>query len=284
MPLSQLAVSGKIAWSLLGNSSSPYPNAKTGPLSEIFNVLSPSLTTWTQLFSQEYVIFVAAPSGLAATLSTTTGTLTIGTPYYWTITATAPSNGTTVETTKSNQVTVTPTSGHQSATLTWPQVSQATGYKIYRTTTSGTYTTPALVATITSGSTLTYTDTGTAVATGAPPGSLQADFYEFALNSFTNGIGETVTPGHLFALELSLTGGTGATCLLTPGNTNGLAALFSGTTPGIFIPVSSQGGGLLLTGGTDYGGVVIDGTHNSLRFTNAGSGNLTASVVAVVGP
>lgn len=283
MPLSQLSLSGKISWSLLGTNNPFNAPAKAGPASSVFNVLSPTLTAWTQVFAQQYVIFVVAPSGLSAALAAG-GTLTVSTPYYYVITATATTNGSPTETTKSNEVTVTPTSGNQSAKLTWPQVSQATGYKIYRSTTSGTYTTPALIATIASGTTLTYTDTGGAVATGAPPGALPNNYAEFALNSFTNEIGEAVTPGHLFALQLSLAGGTGATCLLTPGNTNGLAALFSGTTPGLNVPVSSQGGGLLLTGGSDYGGFVIDGTHNSLRITDAGSGNLTASVVAVVGP
>lgn len=283
MPLSSLALSAKAAWQFQGGSN-PFGPAKQGPSSVVFNVLGPSLATWAQLFAQQYVIFVAAPSGLAAALASG-GSLTVSTPYYYVITATATTGGSGAETTKSNEVTVTPTTGHQSAVLTWPQVSQATGYKIYRSTTSGTYTTPALLATITSGATLTYTDTGTAVGTGAPPASLPNNYVEFALNSFTNLIGESVTPGHLLALELSLEGGSGATCLLTPGNTNGLAALFSGTSPGLYVPVSTQGGGLLLMPGPDSTGIaVIDSTHNTFRLTNGGTGNLTADVVAVVGP
>ena len=53
--------------------------------------------------------------------------------------------------------------------LTWPQITSATGYKLYRSATAGTYGASSLRATIASGATLTYTDDGSATGSGTPP-------------------------------------------------------------------------------------------------------------------
>jgi hypothetical protein len=102
---------------------------------------------------------IAAPAGLAVTASGTGGTLAAGT-YFWVVTATN-ANG---ETLKSNEVQATVTGATSSAALTWSSVDGATGYKIYR----GTSTTNEnkLVG---SSTTLTYTDTGSAGTTASPP-------------------------------------------------------------------------------------------------------------------
>jgi len=96
------------------------------------------------------------------------GTLTIGTPYYYVVTSVDEVG----ETLASSEVTKTPAVvngvNQQAIRLTWPSISGAISYNIYRSTTSGTYTTPALVTNVIYAD---YTDTGTAVATGAPPGS-----------------------------------------------------------------------------------------------------------------
>lgn len=52
--------------------------------------------------------------------------------------------------------------------LSWTAVPGATSYKIYRSTTSGVYSTPALLTTVVGTS---HTDDGAAVASGAPPSS-----------------------------------------------------------------------------------------------------------------
>ena len=93
------------------------------------------------------------------------GSLVDTTTYYWVVTA-INANG---ETTKSNQETLTISAPNQTAHLSWAAVPGATGYKVYRSTTTNVYTTPALVATL--GTVLLYADTGTAVATGDVPGS-----------------------------------------------------------------------------------------------------------------
>lgn len=51
--------------------------------------------------------------------------------------------------------------------ISWTKVAGATGYKVYRATTSQTYTDPALVATV--GDVATYRDTGAATTAGTLP-------------------------------------------------------------------------------------------------------------------
>jgi hypothetical protein len=115
---------------------------------------------------------VLTPANLAvpvqsATSGTTGGTLTNGTTYFYVVTATN-SNG---ETTKSNQQSYAATTLNPTAVLTWAVVPGAAGYKVYRSTTSNTYGATSLLATIGSGATVTYNDTGTATGAGQPPGS-----------------------------------------------------------------------------------------------------------------
>lgn len=98
------------------------------------------------------------------------GSLVNTTTYYWVITATN-ANG---ETVVSNEKSLTIANPNNTATLAWAQVTGTTGYKVYRSTTAGVYGATSLVTTITSGSTLTYNDTGTALTAGTPPGTSTA--------------------------------------------------------------------------------------------------------------
>lgn len=102
---------------------------------------------------------------ISSTTQVSGGTLVAGTQYYYAVTATNAA-GETVR--SSEQTSGVQAAGTPSNTLAWAQVTGATGYKIYRTTVSGTYTN-TLLATITNGTTTSYTDTGTAVAAGTPP-------------------------------------------------------------------------------------------------------------------
>lgn len=77
---------------------------------------------------------LGAPQNLSAALTTAAGTLTIGQPYYWVVTAIDGVGG---ETVASNEVTLTPTAGHQTANLTWNIVPDAVGYNVYRGTAPG---------------------------------------------------------------------------------------------------------------------------------------------------
>lgn len=91
------------------------------------------------------------------------GTFTSGAEY-WKITTLT----TLGESTGSNEVTATLTSNQQQV-LNWGAVSGATGYRIYRGTSAGSES--VLVTTINSGSTTTYTDTGTAGTAATVPTS-----------------------------------------------------------------------------------------------------------------
>jgi ABC-type phosphate transport system substrate-binding protein len=103
------------------------------------------------------------------TLGTNSGTG--GTARCWTITALNASGQSTAS------VTVGPANvgAGETQVLNWsePTPSNPTGYDIYATGVTGTtcnaFTTPALLTTISSGATTTFTDTGTATTAGAPP-------------------------------------------------------------------------------------------------------------------
>jgi hypothetical protein len=69
----------------------------------------------------------------------------------------------------SSEITVTVDDTTKKVTLTWTQTPGATGYKIYRTATPGTYGASVLRTTIGSGATVTFLDDGSATSTGTPP-------------------------------------------------------------------------------------------------------------------
>jgi hypothetical protein len=99
--------------------------------------------------SSSYVPVVTTP-----TVSSTGGSLAAGT-YYYTVTSTTANSESTI----SNEVSATTTGNSSAITLSWGQVAGATGYHIYRGTAPGAE--DILVATITSGTTLSFTDDGT---------------------------------------------------------------------------------------------------------------------------
>ncbi len=95
---------------------------------------------------------------------TTGGSMSAGS-YYYVLTATTAQG----ETQRSVPTIGTTLSGGNNAVrLSWTSISGAVRYKVYRSTTSGTYNTPALIATL---DTTGYTDGAAAPAAGAPPGS-----------------------------------------------------------------------------------------------------------------
>lgn len=108
------------------------------------------------------------------TPSTSGGTLATGT-YYYAVTALDRSGNETTRSIQTPGVPVTGPSG--SVVLKWKPIAGAYTYKIYRTTTSGTYGATSYLATIgtasssTSNVTVDYVDTGTATSSGQPPAS-----------------------------------------------------------------------------------------------------------------
>jgi hypothetical protein len=109
---------------------------------------------------------------LDSTPSTTGGSLAAGT-YYYVVTATDFGGGETTRSFESRGVVTTGSTS--SISLKWRPVPGATGYKVYRTTASGNYGSPSLIATISSANASTvlteisYIDTAAATSAGAPP-------------------------------------------------------------------------------------------------------------------
>src|SRR5512147_939090 len=84
---------------------------------------------------------------------------------YWRVVAYQDLAG-TLELANSFEATVNVDNVTKSVTLTWAAVAAALLFKVFRSTVSGTYASPALVATLAAGST-TYTDLGAALSAGA---------------------------------------------------------------------------------------------------------------------
>jgi len=106
---------------------------------------------------------LVAPTITLGTTATTGGTFAAAT-YYWKATATNAQG----ETLGSNEVSAAiAVNGTQ--IINWSLIGGAQGYKLYRGTAVGAEN--VLVATITSGSTLTYTDTGAAGTAATMPAS-----------------------------------------------------------------------------------------------------------------
>jgi len=101
-----------------------------------------------------------APTGVTATGSATGGTLAAAS-YFYRVSA-VNAQGETLASTEVTSGALTGTTS--SVALSWAAVPGATGYRVYRTTTSGTYTSPAFLSAPTG---TTYTDTGgTALTAG----------------------------------------------------------------------------------------------------------------------
>lgn len=168
---------------------------------------------------------ISLPAGVTAAQSTG-GSFASGTTRYWVITA-LNSHG---QTSGSAEVSVTFSASGSSCVLNWTAVNGATGYKLYRATTSGGESvSPSLVATISSGLTTTSTDTGAATTTGSVPPT-NAAYQQFVDST-----------GYVFYVD----GGQYQTGLAMEG------ASFTGQA--IAIPVNSQTAGdglvVLATGG-----------------------------------
>src|SRR3972149_1787616 len=108
---------------------------------------------------------LSCPWGFTATVVGSGGSIPSGTTYYYKITGTNAAG----ETTGSLEVSGTTTVASSSITLAWTALPSATGYKIYRSTTSQSYGASSLLTTIGSGATVSYLDTGTATSAGTLP-------------------------------------------------------------------------------------------------------------------
>lgn len=111
---------------------------------------------------------LAAPTGVGVTPVVGGGTFAAAS-YFWKVTA-LNAEGETIGSTEATAAIAL----NGSATVTWTARTGATGYKIYRSATTGTENvSPALVGTV--GAVVTFTDTGAVAAAGAVPAVNTAD-------------------------------------------------------------------------------------------------------------
>ncbi|MBM3994532.1 MAG: hypothetical protein FJ303_10335, partial [Planctomycetes bacterium] len=159
----------------------------------------------------------AAPTLVTSALSASAGTLSAGTTYYYVVTAVGPYG----ESIASSQTSFTTSAPSQAIDLSWHVVDGATGYYVYRSTTSGSF--GERLAPITSGTTTSFTDTGTAGTSNSPP------VLQFTI-SIRNG-GNTYTTGPITYTGVPASDAAAIVGVLTPGFFN--TAGFSGGTAAV---------------------------------------------------
>jgi hypothetical protein len=146
-------------------------------------------------------VLAKVPSPASATGSTTGGSLSAGT-YYYVVTTTTPygvggSGG--GETTATPEVSATTTGSTSSIKVKWTQQGGATGYNIYRATSSGG---ERLLASV-GASANSYTDTGAATPGNATPPSTN--------NALRTNCAPVGTPGHSYQMSAWYKTSPGAT-------------------------------------------------------------------------
>jgi hypothetical protein len=206
-------------------------NVNTGQLGVIYNSISGGTFYWTNTYPNANMDYIVWGSGyirfrndhytimtypvtfqvqgstgkfgtMFATLAAPTGvpgsggSMVNGT-YYYVITAIDPVGGYSVKGTQSAAQTVT-TGPTGSVALTWTAVNGAASYKIYRTTTTGSYVTPSYIAQVTA-PTVTYTDVAAAPSAGAPVTAQSNTGY---INYFNNSGTSWINSGNLGIMNL----------------------------------------------------------------------------------
>jgi hypothetical protein len=133
---------------------------------ESFRLLSHIPSTATEAPSIEYLVHTANTVAIGTPVITLGSAAAGGTfaaaTYYWKLTAT----NTAGETVGSNELTATLTA-NQKQPINWTQITGANGYRLYRGTAAGAEN--VLVAVITGGATVTYTDLGAAGTNATVP-------------------------------------------------------------------------------------------------------------------
>lgn len=148
-------------------------------------------------------ISLTVPVLTSVTTSTTGGTFAAGT-YFYVVTAIFPQG----ESTKSNELSVVTTGTTSSNTVNWGAVAGATGYRVYRGTTTGGQNTYFVVGAVT-----TFLDTGAAGTAGTPPTATVVNGIVFTLSgrddkSFENvgGLYANITAGTITSQSLKVVG------------------------------------------------------------------------------
>lgn len=136
------------------------------------NALNSGTHTAFEVNNNAAIAVPGPPTSLTASL-VAGGTLTVGTKYYWVVTAnwTNTATGASLQSDLSNEVNLTPTTGNQTASLSWTAPAAATGftlsgYSVWRGTSAGGEN--VLVTSGIAAGTTTYSDTGSTGSSQLP--------------------------------------------------------------------------------------------------------------------
>lgn len=195
------------------------------------------------------------------TPSTSGGTLATGT-YYYAVTALDRSGNETTRSIQTPGVPVTGPSG--SVVLKWKPIAGAYSYKVYRTTTSGTYGATSYLVTVgtasssSSNATVDYIDTGSATTSGQPPASntTNAGIYLPRGTVPNSGLG-TMSAGPTTVGTSGNTVGEGAHFLARPNGTYLLVQGNATSNTSIYDPVNNT-----FSAGPSAGGTIEWGSHS----------------------
>jgi hypothetical protein len=210
--------------------------------------------------------YISAPISLSFT--STSGTLAAGT-YYYRVTSTTAAGETTPCAEQSFVLAAT-----GGVIISWPQVAGATGYNVYGRATGA----EQLLATVTNGTTPTWTDNGSVTPSGSMPTTNTARLVVLEASSGTD-LTASVT-GAATALTATLPGIAGRTTFIT-----GFEITGAGATAASNILVTVTG---TISGTLNYYVTVPAGTTTSIAFPPVeftrpipASGTNTAIVVNV---
>ncbi len=216
------------------------PNANGGDISGVTLTLEPASVSYpggVSILSQEFtgnknfltglsaqaivggiaVAALATPVNATFATATTGGSLAAGT-YYYRVAATNAA-GSTVASTETSKVVPAGTSTN-TVTVNWAAITGATGYKVYGRSTGA----ELLMATITSGLTTTWLDTGAVTPSGALPTATSANSSmagdltlagALTVNTSISSAGNIATAGILFINSLIYSNSAAGYCLLT---------------------------------------------------------------------
>jgi len=226
-------------------------------------------SVWSLFTNDPIYLRTDAPKTLTATAASG-GTLSPAT-YYYRVTFVDYLGGENATTLETSGVTIT-SSANKTIDLSWASYSSAVSYRIYRTTTSGTYGATTLVGTTTG---TTFSDTGISATTGTPPTGSELQFGLIGSNTFYSAGNGIQVSGQIISVLVS------ASTTYTQGG-----ILYHGSTTTIS---SAQLTGVLKGNGTSAPTAMTSATNRVTYWSDAntitGSANLTfdGSTLTVTG-
>lgn len=134
-------------------------------------------SVWALMTDDPVYLRTDCPNGLSAVIASG-GTLTASTTYYYRVTIVdsyGKESATSLETSATTDTT------NKTINISWTTYSEASSYRIYRSTSAGSYGATSLAGTATTG---TFSDNGVTLTSGTPPTASALEFAKIASNAF----------------------------------------------------------------------------------------------------